>query len=66
MTTRRFTCQFHRRTRNVPYGFACRRNHQVVNAYIADNGHYELDVWADDRRAPIPTVPGDWRPRPMW
>jgi hypothetical protein len=27
-----------------PYGFGCTRQGAVVSAYIADHGHYELDV----------------------
>jgi hypothetical protein len=59
MHDRRWSCRFRHRSRGVPYGFGCTRQGAVVSAYIADHGHYELDVKADHPRPPIKTVPGD-------
>jgi hypothetical protein len=52
-------CRFQHRSRGVPYGFGCARRGAVVGAYIADHGHYELDVATNQPRPPIKTVPGD-------
>jgi hypothetical protein len=54
-----WSCRFQRRSRGVPYGFSCRLRHAELGAYVADHGHYELDVTADDRRPPIRTIQGD-------
>jgi hypothetical protein len=59
MARRRFQCRASDRGAKGAMWLWCRRRHQVVNVYVANQGHYELDVHADDRRAPIPTVPGD-------
>jgi hypothetical protein len=59
MLARGWSCSFQRRSRGVPYGFGCRRGQAVVGAYIADHGHYELDVAADNPRPPIKIVQGD-------
>jgi hypothetical protein len=56
---RGWSCQFRHRAPGVPYGFGCVRRGSTVSAYIADHGHYELDVAATHRRPPIQTVPGD-------
>jgi hypothetical protein len=56
LTARRWSCTFHRRVRGVPYGFACTDGARALGAYIADDGHYELDASADTRPAPIATV----------
>jgi hypothetical protein len=56
LTARRWRCSFHRRVRGVPYGFACTKGGREIGAYIADDGHYELDASADTRPAPIATV----------
>ena len=54
----RFTCRAGDRGAKGTIWLRCRRGHEVVNVFV-ETDHYELDVWADDRRAPIPTVPGD-------
>ena len=54
----RFTCRAGDRGAKGTIWLRCRRGHEVVNVFVETN-HYELDVWADDRRAPIPTAPGD-------
>jgi hypothetical protein len=59
MTKRRFRCRASDRGAEGAMWLRCRRGHAVVNAYVANRDHYELDVLADARRAPIPTVPGD-------
>jgi len=59
MRARGWSCQFQRRAPGVPYGFGCVRRGSTVSAYIADHGHYELDVAATHRRPPIQIVPGD-------
>jgi hypothetical protein len=59
MIARGWSCSFQRRSHGVPYGFGCRRAQAVVGAYIADHGHYELDVAADNPRPPIKIVQGD-------
>jgi hypothetical protein len=61
LTARRWRCLFNRRVRGVPYGFSCTSGGREIGAYIADDGHYELDASADTRPAPIATVatPGD-------
>jgi hypothetical protein len=55
----RWSCRFRHRSRGIPYGFGTRQG-AVVSAFIADHGHYELDVKADHPRPPIETVRGDW------
>ena len=52
-------CQFNIRAPGDPYGFHCRRGTSNISAFIADHSHYELVVFADTTRAPIPVVPGD-------
>lgn len=59
MHARGWSCRFRHRAQGVPYGFACVRRGSTVSAYIADHGHYELDVAATHKRPPIQTVPGD-------
>lgn len=59
MDARGWTCRFQKRTRGVPYGFACTRRGDEVGAYIADHGHYELDVSVKTARPAIRTVEGD-------
>jgi hypothetical protein len=61
MYARGWSCRFQHRAPGVPYGFVCVRRGSTVGAYIADHGHYELDVAATHRRPPIQTVtvPGD-------
>jgi hypothetical protein len=59
MHARGWSCRFHRRSPGVPYGFGCVRRGAVVGGYIADHGHYELDVSTNQPRPPIKTVPGD-------
>jgi hypothetical protein len=59
MGARGWTCHFQKRSRGVPYGFACTRRGDEVGAYIADHGRYELDVSVKTARPPIPIVGGD-------
>jgi hypothetical protein len=59
LARRRFHCRVGERGAKGAVWLWCRRGPQVVNVFIGNQDHYELDVRADDRRAPIPTVPGD-------
>jgi hypothetical protein len=59
MRARGWMCTFKLRSQGVPYGFACSRRGATVGAYIADHGHYELDVATNQERPPIKTVGGD-------
>jgi hypothetical protein len=59
MHARGWSCRFRHRSPGVPSGFGCVRRGAVVSAYIADQGHYELDVATKQPRPPIKTVPGD-------
>jgi hypothetical protein len=59
MEARGWACRFQHRSKGVPYGFACGRRGAAVGAYIADHGHYELDVATNQPFPPIKTVGGD-------